>query len=156
MAVTPMAPVLILSPFIDKEIEAEGARRCLSQDSAPAVCVQIRPCYTFPGSQTDPPTSLGSAAHESSLPPSAPSTHLPTPTRPRCSHSAGTAHSLFMRCIWTLCRSAGNAVASASRRQKVLEARSPPGGSQGRDSGHQAPAGAPSGSAEHRVGVETP
>ena len=43
---------------------------------------------------------------------------------------------------------------SAGMRQKVLEARSPPGGSQGQGSGHQTLARAPSGSAEHRMGLE--
>ena len=132
----------------------DTARRCLNQDSAPAICIQIRPRYTFLGSPSAPHTGLGPAAHAVLSASPAPSPYLPTPTRPCRSHSAGTAHSLFMRCIWTLCRSAGNAAASAGRRQKVLEARSPPGGSQGQGSGHQILARAPSGSAEHRVGLE--
>lgn len=109
--------------------------------------------HTFPGSHhpclISSPGKVLPASHGSGLiQASHPHAAMPQP-------SCRTEHSLFMRCIWAPCISARNAAAPAVRRQRVVEAKSPPGGRQRLGSGHPVQAGSPSGPAEHRVGLGT-
>lgn len=132
----------------------------MSEQRCSCNCIQLLPSWSplppqphdaSPASHHPPPDQQ---PIRSSLSPVAPSNPACPPPHATPQPFGRTAHSLFMRCIWAFHKSAGSVVVSAGRRQKVLE-ENPPGSRWGLGSGYQPPAGAPSGSAEHRVGLGT-